>query len=392
MVRSAVIWLHRYSGLTTMLFLAVAALTGCILVFRGPLDRGLNPDLFYSDAAATTPADVVSAVAAFQRAHPETQVVSFPLVPGGGRTVPLSIAARPGAPEPADEEIFVDPTDGGVVGARGSETGLSRRNFVAKVAELHFDLLAGTWGRWFLGVVALVWLLSSLGGLYLTLPERGPFWKNWWRTWQFRRSSKLPRLLLDLHRASGLWLLPFLLLLAATSVALNFFGEFYAPAVTAMSPLEHDLFDEEAPFPDGAEPRLGFADALAAAQDHAKRTGLEWQPATMLYLPEWNFYGTKFSPDGILDYRNLGPVDHYFDGNTGEWRHQVDPYSDTAGLKLIRVVYPLHSGEIFGVVTVALVFVLGIVTFGQAGTGLYVWWKKRASRVAARRNRRRRAA
>ena len=53
------------------------------------------------------------------------------------------------------------------------------------------------------------------------------------------------------------------------------------------------------------------------------------------------------------------------------------------------MVYPLHSGEIFGWVTVLLVFVLGVVTFGQSITGLYVWWKKRASRVAARRSKQR---
>ena len=71
----------------------------------------------------------------------------------------------------------------------------------------------------------------------------------------------------------------------------------------------------------------------------------------MLYLPDWNFYGVKFTPDGVLDYSNLGPVDYYVDADSGAYRHQVDPYSDSMGLKAIRVVYPLHSGEIFGVTT-----------------------------------------
>jgi uncharacterized iron-regulated membrane protein len=392
MVRTILIWLHRYSGLATMLFLAISALTGCILVFRAPIDRALNPDLFLVQASAPSPGQTIAAVDRFARAHPNLQVVGFPLAPGEGRSIPLEVSARPGGPAPAHAEVFVDPRDGSILGARGGEPGLGRRNFVARVAELHFDLLAGTYGRWFLGVVAAAWFVSSLAGLYLTLPQRRPFWKNWLRTWQFRRSSALPRLLLDLHRASGLWLLPFILLLAATSVALNFFGEFYSPAVTTLSPLEHDLFDQDAPFPAGASPSLGFADALQTAERHARQTGLAWAPAKMLYLPEWNLHGVKFSPDGVLDYRSLGPVDYYFDAATGAYRHQVDPYSDSAGLKLIRVIYPLHSGEIFGLGTVALVFVLGLVTFGQTVTGLYVWWKKRASRVAGRRNRRRKAA
>jgi uncharacterized iron-regulated membrane protein len=386
-MRSLLLLVHRYSGLATFAFLAVAALTGCVLVFRAPIDRALNQDLFEARSGSASAAQTIAAVETFARAHPAIQVVGFPLHPGSGRSIPLSVVAKPSATAPAAGEVFIDPADGSVVGERDGAGGLSRRTFVAKVAELHFDLLAGTPGRWLLGIIALLWFVSSLAGLYLTLPERGPFWSKWWRIWQFRRSSALPRLLLDLHRASGLWLLPFLLLLALTSVALNFFSEAYSPAVTALSPLKHDLFDRDAPHPDGATAKLTFAQGFAAAQDHARAVGQEWRPATMLYLPEWNFYGVKFSPDGVLDYRNLGPVDYYVDGDSGAFRHQVDPYTDSMGLKAIRVVYPLHSGEIFGWVTVALVFAMGVVTFGQSLTGIYVWWKKRASRVAARRNR-----
>ena len=391
-MRALLLLIHRYSGLVTLVFLAVAALTGCTLVFRGPIDRALNQDLFAASVSSASPSQTIAEVEAYSRAHPQVHVVSFPLNPGPNRSIHLSVATNPGASALPASEVFIDPADGSVIGERSPDAGLGRRTFVAKVAELHFDLLAGTWGRWFLGVVALLWFVSSLAGLYLTFPERGPFWSKWWRIWQFRRSSALPRLLLDLHRASGLWLLPFLLLLALTSAALNFFGEAYSPAVTALSPLEHDLFEQDAPYPDGATAKLSFADALGVAERHAQSVGLDWRPATMLYLPDWNFYGVKFSADGVLDYRNLGPVDYYFDGNTGAYRHEVDPYTDSAGLRAIRVVYPLHSGEIFGWVTVLLVFVLGVVTLGQSITGLYVWWKKRASRVAARRSKQRKVS
>ncbi|MGN6500479.1 MAG: PepSY-associated TM helix domain-containing protein [Tsuneonella sp.] len=392
-MRTALLLVHRYSGLATLAFLALAALTGCLLVFRGPIDRALNQDLFkVSSTVAAGPAQTVAAVEAYAAARPGIQVTSFPLNVPAGRALEIAVTGRPGAAAPAQADVFLDPVSGAVLGARDGEAGWDRRRLVKGISEVHFDLLAGTWGRWFLGVVALLWFVSSLAGLYLTFPEKGPFWRKWWRTWQFRRSSAWPRLLLDLHRASGLWLLPFLLLLAATSVALNFFAEAWSPLATSISPLKHDLFDQTAPYPQGATPKLSFAQGLAAARAHARGEGLEWQPATMLYLPEWNFYGVKFSADGMLSYDRLGPVDYYVDANSAAYRHQVDPYADSMGLKLIRVLYPLHSGEVFGLATVALVFLLGLVTFGQSLTGLYVWWKKRASRVAARRNARRKAA
>jgi uncharacterized iron-regulated membrane protein len=388
MLRTILLQIHRYTGLVTLAFLAVASITGCILVFRGPIDHALNRDLFDAPSTAASATASVAGVTRWADAHPGLQVLSFPLHPGERRAIPLSVAAKPASPAPDFNEVFIDPQTGDTIGTRRIQPGVDRRHFIKGVADLHFDLVAGTAGRWFLGAVALAWLLSAFAGFYLTLPERGPFWRTWKRTWQFRASSPLPRLLLDLHRSTALWLFPFILLLAATSVAMNFFGEAYSPAVTKLWPLEHDLFDHDPPPRAPADPKLSLADGLRAAEAHAQEAGLAWPAATMLYLPDWNFYGVKFSPDGVLDYSRLGPVDYYVDADTGAYRHQVDPYTDSTGLKAIRVVYPLHSGEIFGAASVVLVFVLGLVTLLQALTGLYIWWKKRTSRVAARRAKR----
>lgn len=388
-MRAFLLQVHRYCGLACLLFLSLAALTGCVLVFRGPIDRALNADLYAAPAAqGMSSGDNVAAVDAWAQRNPRIQVLGFPLITEPGRSIPVEVGAKPGEIAPAYDEVFLTPVSGEVVGTRDRAPAMTRHGFVNGVAEFHFDLLAGTWGRWLLGAVAALWFVLSLVGLYLTFPERGAFWKQWRRNWQFRRSSATPRLLLDLHRASGLWLLPFILLLAATSVALNFWGEFYAPTVTAISPLEHDLFDEDPPYPEGATAKLTFAEALPFAESHVREVGLEWEPARMLYMPDWNMYGVKFSPDGVLSYEKLGPVDHYFDADNGQWRHQVDPYNDTAGLVMIRVAYPLHSGEIFGFGSLLIVFVLGLVTFGQSATGLYLWLKKRPSRVAQRRRQR----
>ena len=49
-VRSALVRLHRWAGLTIALFLVVAGLTGSVLVFREELDAWANPDLFASPA------------------------------------------------------------------------------------------------------------------------------------------------------------------------------------------------------------------------------------------------------------------------------------------------------------------------------------------------------
>ncbi|MBB6123731.1 PepSY-associated TM helix domain-containing protein [Sphingobium subterraneum] len=380
---------HRYIGLVTMLFLSLAALTGCLLVFDQPLDEALNADLFVRGEAKSV--DPVTAVERFERSTPTVQVVGFPLHVAADRNIPVSVNPKPGTPAPPYDTVFLDGGTGEIVGTRDTAPAWNRRGLMPAVAQFHADLLAGVWGQWFMAAVALGWLVSNFVGVYLTWPLKRPYWRTWKRMWQFRFASSPARLLLDLHRASGLWLLGGVTVLAATSVALNLYTEAYEPTVTQLSPLKRSLFDRPAPFPNGATPTLAYRDALTLAEKQAGKARLEWQPATLLYKPEWNLYGVTFTHDGLLNYQKLGPIYYYFDARTGRFAHEVNPYTDSAGLVMIRILYPLHSGDVGGAVTQAVVFVLGLATLLMSGTGCYVWWKKRRSRVASKRAQARRA-
>jgi uncharacterized iron-regulated membrane protein len=359
-----------------MAFLAVAAITGCILCFTEPLDRALNADLFYR-ADAGPAADPVTAVARLQASRPDLRILSFPINVDPGRTIPVVV--KPGAD--GEDQLFLDPASGRILGGRERGPGWDRRHVVAGISDLHEHLLAGDWGRWLLGLAALGWLVGNVVGLYLTWPLKRPWLRNWKRTWRFSLKSALPRLMLDLHRSTGLWLLIGLTLLAFTSVAFNFYSEIWEPAATRIAPLKYDLFDRNAPYPKAdAKPILTFAEAQRLAEAQAKRENLSWRPATLIYRPDWNLYGVTLTDNGRLNYRALGPIYLYFDATNGRFVHRVDPYSDSAGLVMMRMLYPLHSGKVFGWPTVALVFLLGLATTEQCVTGFYVWWKKRRAR------------
>jgi uncharacterized iron-regulated membrane protein len=375
---------HRWSGLVTMVFLAIAAITGCVLCFAKPLDEALNRDLFRAGTVRQATAAPPAVVSDFQRLRPELQVVSFPLHVAPGETIPVNVSAPPGMAPPEHDQLFLDPSTGKVVGARSTDPGWDRRHIVAGMAEFHYNLLAGDAGRWLMGCAALIWFLSNFIGFYLTLPQRKPLLGRWKRIWQFRFSSPFPRQMLDLHRASGLWLFIGIAALAFTSVCLNFYGEFYEPAVTRMAPLKYRLFDQPEPFPEGTRPKLEYVDAVRLAREQAASEGLAWRPATALYNAGYNIYGVTFTDDGTLNYRALGPIYLYFDAASGKFVHRVDPYVDSAGLVMIRILYPVHSGQVAGWPTVALVFLLGLATLIHAVTGFYIWWKKRKVRRPAR--------
>ncbi len=367
--------LHRYAGLAMTLFLGVAALTGCVLSFDRPLDAWLNPGLFTPSRPGL--ADPQEAVAALERAHPELVATYYSLRAEPGRNMLVRVEPR-GSAKLDFDEVFLDGGDGHLAGVRRAGAGWDRAHWMRAIYELHCNLLAGTLGRWLMGGTALLWFLSNFIGLYLTWPTRPPIWKTWKRSWVFRRSSPLPRLLLDIHSASGLWLLAPLVVLAFTSAAMSFYGEALMPAVQRLSPPRPSPFDG----PAGAHPSpkpdmrvvLAKATALAGAQ------GLRWQPAVQQFEPDRGLAGIRFTASGWETYRGLGPITYWFDGATGRFVYEDNPYSDSVGFGVARALYPLHTGQMIGWPGIALDLVLGLATLEQTGTGIYLWLKRRRMR------------
>lgn len=374
--------IHRYLGLTALAFLFIAGVTGSILCFDKRIDAALNGDLFYRQtqgAAGSLPA----LAAEVQSRHPELIVTSFPLNLRPSENLKLDVVPRRPGASLSFNELFIDPSDGKIAGTRQKRPGWDRRHIVEGTFELHSILLAGKWGRWALGLAALAWFISNFIGVYLTLPAKKPFWPKWKKKWKIDTSARLRRLMLEIHNASGLWLLVPATVLAYTSVAMNFFDEAFVPAVQAVSPARPSIFDRSAKGP-AAVPRLDFAEALAIGTASAKRDGLTWQPALERFNAEHNIYGVTFTDNGVENYHHLGPVTYYLDAATGHLVEVDDPYHDSFGRKLARSLYPLHSGDVAGAIGIAIVFLLGLSTAEMCITGFYTWWKKRESRAGKR--------
>ncbi|HEX2594090.1 MAG TPA: PepSY-associated TM helix domain-containing protein [Rhizomicrobium sp.] len=375
---NALVWLHRYSGLVIMLFLILAGVTGSILVFRNELDAALNRDLFAAPVAApmAAPAAIADAVA---QAHPEWQLVNVPLILVPGQSLAMRVVATAPAAPLSFDQVFIDPHDGHLIGTRAVHTGWDRRHLVEGLYEFHYTLLAGTAGRWFMGVIAIVWFLSNLLGLYLTFPQRAPFWKGWGKMWLVRRGTRFARFCLDLHRASALWLFIGLFVIALTSVEMNLYDELFVPAVNAVWEAPKTPFDEGegAPSKKVVAPKISFAAALQEAASRAAKDHPGWVPDFATYAPELNLFGVSFIRSETDTYSALGPAAYYVDGASGAVTFRDDPYNEGARGAVMRSLYPLHSGRIWGWPTRSLVFILGLVTVVLSLTGLYVWWRKR---------------
>ena len=82
-MRAILVRLHRYLGLATALFLALAGLTGSVLAFHHELDEWLNPGFYHtSGVGEVLPPERL--VARVEQAYPRMQVwyMEFPQEPG----------------------------------------------------------------------------------------------------------------------------------------------------------------------------------------------------------------------------------------------------------------------------------------------------------------------
>ncbi|TLU72559.1 PepSY-associated TM helix domain-containing protein [Lichenicoccus roseus] len=377
---------HRYLGLAAAIFLLIAATTGCLLVFRAGLDAALNPELFRVPSRPVQPP--LALVRFEQRAHPDWHVAGFPLRTAPGEAFCIHLA--PAGPD-AHDQIFVDPADGAVVGARTSAAGLGRRNLFQAIYLLHYTLLAGTPGRWLMGVAALAWLLLALLGICITWPRRPPWWRTWAPAWRSTGPALARRPLPELHRVGGLWLLGPLAILAYTSVAMNFYDEAFRPIVETLSPPRPSPFDRPAASLPAAGPAIGFARAEQAAVAAASRRTPGLAPVEIADDPARGFYEVGFAPGGSTLYEGFGRVTYSIDRRDGDVAWIDQPRLDGAGRLVLRSLYPLHSGQVFGLPTRLLVLLLGLATTGLAVTGFLPWWRRLRGRrpaAAARANER----
>ena len=377
---------HRWAGLTTALFLAVAGLTGCALAWEDALEDLTAPHLTLAPSHGRQLRDPVALRDAAVARHPGMVADFMPLSIEPGHALRLRGYFPAPAVQPDWDELFIDPYTGAELGhRRWGDITQGTVNLLPMLYRLHYTLLVGSYGEWLMGVVALVWTFDCFVGFYLTLPPRRANWRaRWAPAWKVRRTTSAHKLSFDLHRAGGLWVWPVLLVLALSSVSLAL-PQVYAPLARAAGGNNEFAMMASAGAPKaGAPPAMPAAmarrrgETLAGARRIPGGTAWLWHvPSSGLYI-----YGYATARDVSS---SVAGARLAFDDRSGALRYTIMPQTAPVADRFTDWIVALHMANVFGWPWRVFETLIGAVLTMLSITGVLIWMKKRTARLFRRR-------
>ncbi|MEW5790520.1 MAG: PepSY-associated TM helix domain-containing protein [Pseudomonadota bacterium] len=316
---------HIYIGTLLILPLLVIAPTGILLGFYDQIRYGQAP--YRLNQPATQVLAPSQLAARVQAAYPDArlEILYLPMAPERAARAKLSGAG--GA-----RMAFLDPATGQTLALKPA----AEEDWLDFLYHLHRGKPLGLTGQIMASTTGVLVLLLWLAGLWLWWPKRHVA-----RPW--KAGSPRARLL-GFHRWLGLWLGGLLVLLALAGALLNFAGPLgkafnpppRAEAVeqSSLLPLAHIVARAERAYPAAPVERIYFP----------KAGGALWQ----------------------FRFRDGGRV--FVSAASGQVLKVDTPFSHWTNL-----LYPLHSGRVFGENGPRLIAILGLGLLASAVSGLAFW-------------------
>lgn len=370
-------WLtvHLYVALTVGLFFVILGVTGAFNVFNHELEElGLPSVAIQANAQMRSLDDIMQTVKA---AHPEKKGKWSLLMPGYGNDYVWVEYPKP--EETADElyapfRVLVDPYSGKII----AESYWGRTLWTA-IYQIHASLLTARLGvkigRFGFNTVCffgLFMFISALTGLYLWWPR----WRKFKKSVTIKRGASPERFYFDLHKTTGFYSSIILLILAFTGFSFSY-ADYIKPLIRSFSAVKEKHLEE----PDVKSQVIKDAPTLSIARAVSIADKI---------FPEAALRGVT-TPDGStgvysISKRQSDEANHrwarskvWIDQYNGKVLAVQDPNQFTAGETFLNVLWPLHSGEAFGLVGRILWCVMGFAPLVLYVTGILRWLQKRRS-------------
>ena len=367
--RQSMAWLHTWSGLVVGWVLFAVFVTGTATYYRTEITRWMQPEL-HREAAIGPEALARSAdlAVAHLTAHAGEARSWFVGLPTPERPlVELFWRTRPGTPP---GHVLLDPRTGAPAAMRETRGG----DFLYR---FHFELhLPPLWGRWIVGICAMVMLVALVSGIVTHRRIFSDFFT-------LRRDKAAQRGWLDAHNVSGVLALPFHLMITYTGVVT--LAIMYMPwGVTAAYKGDQAAYFAETGQITQPRPAAGQPGTLAPVGPMVVRA-LATIPEPLERLVVANPRDANSTVVAVFEEPHGLSHEHpqvAFAGTSGEVVEVLSGGLRPAA-KTFTTMVGLHEAHFAGPALRILFFLCGLMGCALVGSGLVLWTVARLPKAGA---------
>ena len=350
--------LHLWLGVSSGLVVFIVALTGSILVFEDELEPVIYPKFHVVEAPKgqlALPLDNLRAAVA--SAYPAQRIARIAIEPRTDRTVIFGLVK--GRKEKDVFSVAVNPYT-----AEITDTRRENKSFFHVVLQLHRYLCLEDTGKAITGVATIMFIVIMITGLVLWWPNR----KQTRQRFTIKWNAKFKRLNWDLHAVFGFYVLPFTFLIALTGLVWSY------KWVNNMIYLTFDGKPQQKREAPANLPLVSTSKPGVLAQITAETNRLLTHPGRIqLTLPESDSLSITISKSN--DEASIANVVDflYFDQHDGHLISKRLYDDETTGMKVRRLVFPIHTGSLWGWPTKILALIVALITATLPVTGVIIW-------------------
>lgn len=356
--------LHLWLGVSSGLVVFIVALTGSIIIFEEELEPVFYPKFHVVDVPRDrSPLPLDNLKATVSNAYPKQRIVRIEIEPHAERTVVFGLAN--GKKEKDIFSVAVNPYT-----AQITDTRVEEESFFRIMLRLHRYLCMEETGKTITGVACVMFIVIMITGLVLWWPKR----KQTKQRLTIKWNAKFKRLNWDLHAVFGFYVLPFTFVIALTGLVWSY---------KWVNNLIYLTFDGKPQQKREAPANTSIGGALSNGTNHAvgplnkmmaETNRLLSHPGRILVtIPPSDSISVTISKvneqasiSNIVDFL-------YFDQTDGRLISKRLYDNETKGMKVRRLVYPIHTGSIWGWPTKILALLASLITATLPITGIIIW-------------------
>lgn len=263
-------------------------------------------------------------------------------------------------------QLYINPYTGKIIKTSGLY------DFFYKVESFHTELFAGAAGRAFIGFITMLFLILIITGLILWYPKK-------WNSKTFRNSfipkvkGRFQAVNYNLHKILGFYIIIPCLILSITGIIMAF----DPIEITILNMAGKDIHYEsyvdrvQGETLQGTENIISYEALVQQTFDkypvnsEIRMTIPPVDNPKYILCETGDNFGMKYADNYTFS---------YIDRGTGEILNLQSTTSQSLNLK--RIISELHTGKLFGIPYLIILFLTGIIVFSLPVTGFIIWHKR----------------